>query len=56
MPNLKPTIALAASWLAGAAPAVAFDAALVRPGHASWSWALLKDDATVYEVQKKFID
>lgn len=39
-----------------AAPAVAFDAALVKPGHASWSWALLKDDATVYDVQKRFID
>jgi len=39
-----------------AAPAVAFDAALVKPGHASWSWALLKDDATVFDVQKKFID
>ena len=39
-----------------AAPAIKFDAAKVKPGHASWSWALLKDDATVYEVQKKFID
>ena len=39
-----------------AAPAVAFDAALAKPGHASWSWALLKDDATVFAVQKKFID
>jgi hypothetical protein len=39
-----------------AAPAMAFDAAKVAPGHASWSWALLKDDATVFEVQKRFID
>ncbi|WP_229205777.1 glycoside hydrolase family 97 protein [Duganella sp. Leaf126] len=39
-----------------AAPAIAFDEKLVRPGHASWSWALLKDDGTVYDVQKKFID
>jgi hypothetical protein len=39
-----------------AAPAIAFDKSLVQPGHASWSWALLKDDATVFEVQKKFID
>jgi hypothetical protein len=39
-----------------AAPAIAFDKSLVRPGHASWSWALMKDDATVYDVQKKFID
>ncbi|HEY8934828.1 MAG TPA: glycoside hydrolase family 97 catalytic domain-containing protein [Cyclobacteriaceae bacterium] len=27
-----------------------------KPGHSSWSWALLKDDSTVFEVQKKFID
>lgn len=39
-----------------AAPAVPFDRALVKPGHASWSWPLLKDDNTVYDVQKKFID
>ncbi|NVD69897.1 glycoside hydrolase family 97 catalytic domain-containing protein [Duganella sp. BJB1802] len=39
-----------------AAPAIAFDKQLVKPGHASWSWALMKDDATVYDVQKKFID
>ena len=39
-----------------AAPAITFDKALVKPGHASWSWALMKDDATVYDVQKKFID
>jgi alpha-glucosidase len=39
-----------------AAPAVAFDKQLVKPGHASWSWAILKDDATVYDVQKQFID
>lgn len=39
-----------------AAPAVAFDAARVKPGHASWSWAILKDDSIVYDVQKKFID
>lgn len=39
-----------------AAPAVAFDKAKIKTGHAAWSWALLKDDATVYDVQKKFID
>jgi len=39
-----------------AAPAIPFDPALVRPGHASWSWAILKDDATVFDVQKKFVD
>ncbi|WP_426087335.1 glycoside hydrolase family 97 catalytic domain-containing protein [Janthinobacterium sp. PSPC1-1] len=39
-----------------AAPAIAFDTAKVLPGHAAWSWGLLKDDATVYGVQKDFID
>lgn len=39
-----------------AAPAVAFDRARIAPGHAAWSWALLKDDATVFDVQKRFVD
>jgi len=39
-----------------APPAIAFDPANVQPGHASWSWALLKDDATVFDVQKRFVD
>lgn len=39
-----------------AAPAVAFDKAKLKPGPASWSWALLKDDGTVFDVQKRFID
>jgi alpha-glucosidase len=39
-----------------AEPARPFDRALVRPGHASWSWPLLKDDQTIYAVQKRFID
>ena len=39
-----------------AAPARPFDKKLIAPGHASWSWALLKDDFTVFDVQKKFID
>jgi hypothetical protein len=39
-----------------AAPAVPFDKARLKPGHASWSWALLKDEATVFDVQKRFID
>jgi hypothetical protein len=39
-----------------AAPAIAFDTKLVQPGHASWSWALLKDEHTVFDAQKKFID
>lgn len=39
-----------------AAPAVYFDKRKLLPGHASWSWALLKDDGTVFDVQKRFID
>jgi hypothetical protein len=39
-----------------AAPAIKFDSRLIQPGHASWSWPLLKDEATVFDVQKKFID
>ncbi len=38
-----------------AASAVTFDKAKLKPGPASWSWALLKDDGTVYDVQKRFI-
>lgn len=36
-------------------PAELADDSIV-PGKASWSWPLLKDGATVYDVQKKFID
>jgi alpha-glucosidase len=39
-----------------APPAVAFDKARLQPGPASWSWALLKDDGTVFDVQKRFVD
>ncbi|TFW22796.1 glycoside hydrolase family 97 protein [Duganella callida] len=39
-----------------AAPAIAFDQDKIKPGHASWSWAILKDDSIVYDVQKRFID
>jgi alpha-glucosidase len=28
----------------------------LRPGIASWSWIILKDDSTVYDVQKRYID
>ncbi len=28
----------------------------LEPGIASWSWVILKDNATVYEVQKQYID
>jgi hypothetical protein len=37
-----------------AAPAISTGA--FKPGPASWSWALLKDEATVFEVQKRFVD
>jgi hypothetical protein len=30
--------------------------AWVKPGHASWSWAILKDDYTNFDTQKQFID
>jgi alpha-glucosidase len=37
-------------------PAVAGDYSWVKPGKSSWSWVLLKDDSTVFDVQKKYID
>lgn len=37
-------------------PAKFPEANYVKPGKASWSWILLKDDSTVYSVQKKYID
>ena len=39
-----------------AAPAIPVDEGFIQPGHSSWSWAILKDDFTTFEVQKKFID
>ncbi len=39
-----------------AAPAKLEDISFVKPGQSSWSWVLLKDDSTVYNVQKRFID
>ncbi|MBQ5946845.1 glycoside hydrolase family 97 protein [Massilia sp. ST3] len=39
-----------------AAPSISFSKARVQPGHASWSWALLKDDGTVFDTQKRFVD
>ncbi len=39
-----------------AAPAIALKNDFVKPGHASWSWAILKDEFTTFDVQKKFID
>lgn len=37
-------------------PSKSKDVSFVKPGKASWSWVLLKDNATVYDVQKQFID
>lgn len=42
--------------LSVAEPSIDIDTTFIHPGHSSWSWALLKDDSTVYEVQKRFID
>lgn len=39
-----------------AKPAVEMDQSFIQPGKASWSWVLLKDDFTVFDVQKEFID
>lgn len=39
-----------------AKPAIDIDQSFIKPGKASWSWVLLKDDQTVYDVQKRFID
>ena len=39
-----------------ALPAKKMDASFIRPGKASWSWVLKKDDSTVYSVQKRYID
>jgi alpha-glucosidase len=39
-----------------AKPAIDIDKSFIKPGKASWSWVLLKDDQTIYEVQKRFID
>jgi hypothetical protein len=37
-------------------PAVPGDYSWVKPGKSSWSWVLLKDDSTIFKVQKKYID
>jgi len=39
-----------------AKPCVLDDISYIKPGRSSWSWVLLKDDSTVYPVQKRFID
>jgi len=39
-----------------AEPSKLKDISFVKTGQSSWSWVLLKDDSTVYDVQKRFID
>ncbi len=39
-----------------AKPAVSMDSSFIKPGRASWSWALLKDGSINYKTQKRFID
>ena len=39
-----------------AEPEKPIDFSFVKPGRASWSWVLLKDESVVYDVQKQFVD
>jgi len=39
-----------------ALPAIKMDESFIKPGKASWSWILKKDDSTVFKVQKKYVD
>ena len=39
-----------------AAPAVEGDFSWVKPGRASWSWIMLKDESITWDVQKAYID
>jgi hypothetical protein len=39
-----------------ALPAKKMDPTFIKPGKASWSWVLKKDNATNYRVQKEYID
>jgi len=39
-----------------ALPAKQMDSSFIKPGKASWSWIIKKDDSTVYSIQKKYID
>ena len=53
--NLK-TIAESTLGTDLANPSKSKKISFIKPGKSSWSWALLKDNATIYDVQKKFID
>lgn len=37
-------------------PAIDEDFSFVKPGFASWSWVILKDESVNFETQKEFID
>jgi len=39
-----------------AEPSRLTDTGFIRPGISAWSWGLLKDDFTIYPVQKEFVD
>jgi hypothetical protein len=39
-----------------ARPAQKMDMSFIKPGKSSWSWVLEKDAATVFRVQKKYVD
>lgn len=39
-----------------ALPAIKMDTSFIKPGKSSWSWVLEKDGATIYPIQKKYID
>ncbi|WP_460639709.1 glycoside hydrolase family 97 protein [Larkinella harenae] len=39
-----------------ALPAKKMDASFIKPGKSSWSWVIEKDGATIYPVQKKYVD
>lgn len=39
-----------------ALPAIKMDTAFIKPGRASWSWIMSKDNFIVYDEQKKYID
>ncbi len=37
-------------------PAIKMETDWIKPGYASWSWAILKDNSIKYDIQKEFID
>lgn len=53
--NLK-TIAESTLGTDLAQPAIKMDSSFIKPGRASWSWIMSKDDFIVYDEQKKYID